>query len=182
MRAVDHAVGSLCSRRAQEFTDTTFRGLQTLSQSLRVNRENPHELDARHDRQIGVWLSSTAMMRGQYGASHGLSWHLSAVADIAQGHTLCVLLPSVLRDNAPSNRTRQRQVSVAMGRGDVEAADAVLELIKYRGMPYRLRDVGIDRSHFDKIATDTLHNPLVRNNARPIDSKTDVLEILEMAW
>lgn len=183
MRAVDHAVGSLCSRRPQEFTDTTtFRGLQMLSRSLRRNRQNPQDLDARLDSRIGVWLSSTGMMRGQYGASHGLSWHLSAVADAAHGHTSCVLLPSVLRYSAPANRAQQAQVSRAMGRNELEAADAVLELIRDLDMPYRLRDVGIERSHFEKISTDALHNPLVRNNARPIKGKEDVLEVLEMAW
>ena len=69
-----------------------------------------------------------------------------------------------------------------MGRPDMDAADAVMELLIDLEMPHRLRDVDIKREHFDKIATDALHNPLVRNNPRSIDRKDDVLAILEMAW
>ena len=183
IRAVDHAIGSLCSRQAQPFTDATcYSGLETLSESLRLNKRRPDGVEARLDSQLGVWLSSTGMMRGQYGASHGLSWHLSAIADVPHGHCSCVLLPSVLRYNKPANVAQQVKVSRAMGRPDMDAADAVMELLIDLEMPHRLRDVDIKREHFDKIATDALHNPLVRNNPRSIDRKDDVLAILEMAW
>ena len=183
MRAVDHAVSSLCSKRAQPFTDAlSERGLAMLATSLRITRQNPADIDQRMECQLGVWLSSMGMMRGQYGASHGLSWHLSAVADVPHGHCSCVLLPSVLRYNAPVNAEQQMVVSRVMGRPDKPAADAVLDLIHDLGLPYRLSQVGIKREHFAKIATDAMHNLLVRNNSRPIERPEDVLEILEMAW
>jgi alcohol dehydrogenase class IV len=183
MRAVDHAVGSICSRNAQPFTEaTTTRGLRMLNRSLRVTLTDPSDLEARLESLVGVWLASTGMMRMQYGASHGLSWHLSAVADVPHGHCSCVLLPSVLRWNEPVNSTQQKLVSEMLDRPDLSAADAVLDLIAALGLPSRMRDVGIKREHLDKIAHDAMHNLLVRNNPRPIRRVEDVSEILEMAF
>lgn len=183
MRAVDHAVGSLCSKNPNPFTDaTTAVGLEMLNRTLRAVRQNPQDLQIRLESQLGVWLSSTGMMRMQYGASHGLSWHLSAVADVPHGHTSCVLLPSVLRYNEPVTRERQRKVAALLGQPETSAADAVLNLIAALDMPSRMRDVGIREEHLDKIARDAMHNLLVRNNARPIDRVEEVREILDMAF
>lgn len=183
MRAVDHAIGSICTANPNPLTDaTTPEGLRRLAGAMRRVKARPDDLEARLDCQLGVWLSSTGMMRMQYGASHGLSWHLSAVADVPHGHCSCVLLPATLRFNAPVNAERQKIVSDCLGAPDAAAADAVLALIDELGLPSRLRDVGIERQHFDKIAKDAMHNLLVRNNPRRIDRPEQVLEILEMAW
>lgn len=183
MRAVDHAVGSLCSRNPNPFTDaTTAIGLDMLNRSLRAVRQHPDDLQIRLESQIGVWLSSTGMMRMQYGASHGLSWHLSAVADVAHGHCSCVLLPSVLRYNQPVTSERQCRIAEILGAPEKSAADAVLDLIKALDMPWRMRDVGVKVEHLDKIATDAMQNLLVRNNVRAIDRVEQVREVLDMAW
>lgn len=183
MRAVDHAVESICSRFAHPFTDSTcIYGLRMLARALRASKKDPANLDERLNAQIGVWLCSTGMMRGQYGASHGLSFHLSAVAEVPHGHCSCVLLPNVLRFNKDHNAAQQKLVSEALERPGMDAADAVSELIDDLGLPKRLRDVGIKREHFDQIARDSMHNMLVRNNPRPINQVADSLAILELAW
>ncbi len=183
MRAVDHAIGSLCSKHPTPFSDaTTVKALGMLNRSLRRVVVAPDDLDARLESLVGVWLASTGMMRMQYGASHGLSWHLSALADVPHGDCSCVLLPSVLRFNQSVNGERQRAVSEALGRPDLDAADAVLDFIQALGRPYRLRDVGITRAHIETICQDAMHNLLVRNNPRRIDRPEHVREIIEMAW
>lgn len=183
MRAVDHAIGSLCSKHPTPFSDaTTVKALGMLNRSLRRVVVAPDDLDARLESLVGVWLASTGMMRMQYGASHGLSWHLSALADVPHGDCSCVLLPSVLRFNQLVNGERQRAVSEALGRPDLDAADAVLDFIQALGRPYRLRDVGITRAHIETICQDAMHNLLVRNNPRRIDRPEHVREIIEMAW
>ncbi|MGH7040713.1 MAG: iron-containing alcohol dehydrogenase [Acetobacteraceae bacterium] len=183
MRAVDHAIGSLCSRRANPFTDaTTLRALGMLNRSLRRIVDAPDDLDARLESLVAVWLASTGMMRMQYGASHGLSWHLSAIADVPHGDCSCVLMPAVLRYNEPVNAVQQGQISEALGHPGLPAADAVLDLVRAVGRPHRLRDVGITREHIDVICHDAMGNLLVRNNPRPIDRPEQVREILDLAW
>ena len=183
MRAVDHAIESICSRTAHPFTDSTcLHALGMLHRSLLATKADPADLKERLDGQVGVWLASTGMMRGQYGASHGLSFHLSAIAEVPHGHCSCVLLPAVLRYNKPVNADRQGRVAEMLGRAGEDAADALTAFIGELGLPTHLRDVGIRREHFAQIAADAMHNLLVRNNPRPVNHPDDVLAILEMAW
>ena len=183
MRAVDHAVESLCSKAPQPFTDATCsRGLSMLAASLRRNREMPDDLDARLESQMGVWLSTTGLGRIPWGASHGIGHQLGAVAGVPHGHCSCVMLPSVLRYNEPVNGEQQKAVATAMGRPDLPAADAVHELVKDLGQPSTLRDVGVDRSHFEAIIKGSLTNLFVNQNPRPITDGEQIREILEMAY
>ncbi len=183
MRAIDHAVESLCSKAPQPFTDATCtRGLSMLSTSLRRNQEAPGDLEARLESQMGVWLSTTGLGRIPWGASHGIGHQLGAVAGVPHGHCSCVMLPSVLRYNEPVNASQQRAVADAMGRPDLSAADAVQELVRDLGQPTTLREVGVERSHFEAIIKGALTNLFVNQNPRKITDGGQIREILDMAF
>jgi alcohol dehydrogenase class IV len=183
VRAVDHAVETVCSRAPQPFTDATcLYGLSMLNESLRRNKAEPGDLDARLQSQLGVWLASTGLGRVEWGASHGIGHQLGAVAAVPHGYTSCVMLHNVLRYNQALNSERQVLVSRAMGRPDEPAADLVRGLVEDLGMPSTLREVGVKREHFDAIARGGMENMFVRSNPRPIRSPQDIVEILEMAW
>jgi alcohol dehydrogenase class IV len=183
MRAVDHAVESLCSKAPQPFTDATCeRGLAMLATSLRRNREAPDDLDARLESQMGVWLSTTGLGRIPWGASHGIGHQLGAVAGVPHGHCSCVMLPSVLRYNHVVNAPQQKTVAAAMDRRGLEAGDAVAELVDDLGQPATLRDVGVTRDQFDPIVEGSLTNLFVSQNPRKISDRDQIREILDMAW
>lgn len=183
IRAVDHAVETICSRRPQPFTDATcLHGLGMLARSLSVNRSQPSNLQARLDSQLAVWLASTGLGRVDWGASHGIGHQLGAVAGVPHGHCSCVMLPSVLRWNHAVTADAQATVARALGRTDGNAAEAVLDLIRALGQPYRLQDVGVRREHFPAIAKGAMQNMMVRSNPRPINAEADIYEILEIAW
>ncbi len=183
IRAVDHAVETICSRAPQPFTDATcLHALAMLNRSLPRNKAMPSDLDAQLDSQFGAWLASTGLGRVEWGASHGVGHQLGAVADVPHGHTSCVLLPSVLRYNKPTNGEAQKQVATAMGRPNDEAADAIGDLISALGMPRTLRDVGVKKEHYDFIASGAMQNMMVRSNPRPISTPDQVKEILDLAW
>jgi alcohol dehydrogenase class IV len=183
IRAVDHAVETICSRRPQPFTDATcLHGLSMLARSLPLNRSEPTNLEARLDSQLAVWLASTGLGRVDWGASHGIGHQLGAVAGVPHGHCSCVMLPSVLRWNHAVTAERQAMVARALGRSDGDAAAAVLDLVRALGQPYRLQDVGVRREHFPAIARGAMQNMMVRSNPRPITAESDIHEILEIAW
>ena len=183
IRAIDHAVETVCSRAPQPFTDATcLQGLKMLSASLKVNHSTPMDLNARLDSQLGVWLASTGLGRVEWGASHGIGHQLGAVANVPHGHCSCVMLPSVLTWNFNVNSGQQKMVANAMGRSDGNAAKAVSELVAALQQPGRLRDVGITKDHFSAIATGAMQNMMVRSNPRPILVESDIFEILEIAW
>jgi len=183
VRAIDHAVETICSTSHQPFTDATcLRGLQLLSHGLRQVKRDPSNLQARLDCQLGVWLSSTGIMRVPMGASHGIGHQLGAVAGVAHGHTSCILLPAVMRYNVSVNADRQKLIAQALGSPDQPAHALLTSFIQDLGMPTTLQEVGVKRSQFQAIANGAVHNIFVRANPRSIDSASQVLEILDSCW
>jgi maleylacetate reductase len=183
IRAVDHAVETICSRKPQPFTDATCaHALRLLSKSLPANRANPEDLSARLDSQLAVWLATTGLGRVDWGASHGIGHQLGAVANVPHGHCSCVMLPSVLRWNRSINGPQQAVVAQAMGASDDDAATAVARLVETLGQPARLRDVGVRQEHYDAIAAGAMQNVFVRSNPRPVTSPDQIREILDLAW
>jgi maleylacetate reductase len=183
VRAIDHAVETICSTGHQPFTDATcLHGLQLLSQGLSNVKHDPTDIQARLDCQLGVWLSATGIMRVPMGASHGIGHQLGAVAGVAHGHTSCILLPAVMRYNLPVNAERQKLVAKALGFPERPAHELLSSLISELGMPTTLQEVGVERSQFESIANGAMHNMFVRANPRSITTPSQVLEILESCW
>lgn len=183
IRAVDHAVETICSRSSQPLPDATaIHALRLFGQALPRSRANPDDLDARLDCQMAVWLAAFGLGRVEYGASHGIGHQLGAVGGVPHGHTSCVLLPSVLRWNESETREKQQLVSAAFNRAEDPAADVVAELIALLGQPGSLREVGVTENQLDVIAEGSLENMMVRSNPRPITKASQIREILDMAW
>jgi alcohol dehydrogenase class IV len=55
------------------------------------------------------------------------------------------------------------------------------ELTIRLGVPQTLRDLGLPEGQFDAIAHDTMKDPQISWNPRPV-SFSDVIELLERAW
>jgi maleylacetate reductase len=183
IRAVDHCVEGLCSREAHPYADAqALKGLSMLAQALPRVKQDPLDLDARMDCQIGTWLSMGPLSAGvPMGASHGIGYVLGAVYDVPHGYTSCVMLPSVMRWNKPDNAERQAQVAAAMGQPGHDAADVLDAFIRGLGMPRSLRDVRIGPEHFDRIAEQAMATPWVPRNPRKIDTPAQLREILLLA-
>ena len=183
VRAIDHAVETVCSNAHQPFTDATcLHGLKLLCSGLTRSKADPSDLAARLDCQLGVWLAATGIMRVDMGASHGIGHQLGAVANVPHGHTSCVLLPAVLDYNLAVNADRQALISEALGQPDVPASQLIGDTIKALGMPRSLREVNVKKSDFQAIAQGALQNMFVRANPRPIRTEADVCDVLERCW
>lgn len=183
VRALDHAVETLCSVDPTPFTDALSRqALEMLAAGLPASKAKPDNLEARLLCQQAVWLAASSINRVNYGASHGIGHVLGGLAGVPHGHTSCILLPSVLAWNEPATAERQKIVAQALGRPQASAAEAVRNLVASLGQPTRIRDVGVDRALLPKVAEQAMANLWVRTNPRPIRGPKDVLAILESAW
>ncbi len=181
VRSIDHACEGLCASDTFPYLDQQFLGaLRLLNASLPRTRKAPDDVEARSLSQQGVWVVSAGIGQVKNGASHGLGYILGAMG-VAHGETSCVLLPAVLAWNAPLNADRQAMISEALGRPDTPAANAVRDLVAGLGLPTRLADVGIPEDRFDRIAEVGVRHPTVLANPRPITTREDILEILELA-
>lgn len=183
LRAVDHAVESLCAIDANAYCDgLSLHALKLFKDCLPRSKTAPGDLAARLTCQQASWLAASTIARVEYGASHGISHALGAVANVPHGYTSCVLLPSVLAYNAPSTAGPQAMIAQALGRHGMSASEAVGDLIAALGLPRTLREVGVTRGQLPTIAENAMRNPWVRSNPRPIEGSDQVMAILEAAW
>lgn len=184
IRAVDHAVESYCSARANPVTEGfSLQGLRLLSRALPRIKADPGDLESRLEAQFGAWQAVAAVAADAgVGASHGIGYVLGGTYGVPHGHTSCVMLPAVLRWNASVNGQRQRALSAAIGAPDRPAADLIAELVAGLNLPGSLRAVNISWDSLDEIARRALGYEPVRMNPRRISSPQDVREILELAW
>ena len=183
IRALDHCVEGLCSIRANSYCDgALMHGLRLLSQALPRVKADPADLEARLQCQIGTWLSMTGVQAGlPMGASHAIGHVLGGTCDVPHGYTSCVMLPAVLRYNAPVNAARQALVSEAMGRPGAPASEVVAGFVAGLGLPRRLSEVGVGPERFDLVAKNAMHDRWTHTNPRSISGPEAVREILEMA-
>jgi maleylacetate reductase len=183
VRAVDHCVEGICSAEAHAYGDAqALKGLSLLAKGLPRVKAEPADLEARLECQLGTWLSMGPLSSGvPMGASHGIGYVLGAVFDVPHGHTSCIMLPAVMRWNAPVNAQRQALISIAMGRPGDDAAAVLDTFIGGLGMPRSLGAVNIGRKHFPRIAEQAMATPWVPRNPRPIKGPMEVREILELA-
>lgn len=184
IRAVDHAVESFCSTFANPATEpSSLQGLKLLARSLPAIKTSPHDQAARLEAQFGMWQSAVPSSAGiPMGASHGIGYVLGGTYGVAHGHTSCVMLPAVLKWNSAVNAERQRELAAAMGRPGEEPSALISALVRNLNLPGSLREVGIKREQLDDIAVRALTYGPVQKNPRPIRTKEDVFEILELAW
>jgi maleylacetate reductase len=184
IRAVDHAVEDICSPLCQPLSEgASAQALKLLGHGLRGVKNDPTNLDARLECQLGAWMSMIGSQTGvPKGASHGIGHVLGGTAHVPHGYTSCVMLPHVLRFNHPVNADRQALVSDALGDRDAPAADLVAGLIGDLGLPSRLRDVGVKAEQLDRIAELSMHDRWIHTNPRKIDGPPVVRELLDAAW
>ena len=187
IRAVDHCVEGICSHEANAYGDAqALKGLSLLVAGLMGVKADPGDMGARLDAQMGAWMSMGPLASGvPMGASHGIGYVLGAAFGVPHGYTSCVMLPAVMRWNAPANAARQALVADAMGEvpGAVSeaAADKLAALIYNLGMPVNLRAIEIAEVDFPMIAESAMNTPWVPRNPRTIGGPGDIIEILKIA-
>jgi len=183
IRAVDHAAEGLSSLQNNPYCDSAaMQALRLLAHALPRVKEDPSDLDARLHCQIATWLSMTAYIGGvPMGASHAIGHVLGGTCNVPHGYTSCVMLPAVLRWNAPVNKERQSLVAEAMGRPGADASELLHDFISGLGLPRSLHEVGVNVDQFELIARNAMHDRWLHTNPRKIQGPEEVMEILQMA-
>ncbi|MEO0420381.1 MAG: iron-containing alcohol dehydrogenase [Pseudomonadota bacterium] len=181
MRAVDHAIETLCSIAATPFTDAlALEALAKLASSLRTSAADKGDLQARENAQLAVWLASSGLNRTPYGASHGIGHQLGAVAGVPHGICSCVLLPAVLDWNAEFSSEAQARIADTLGAET--AAKGVRALLADLGLPSRLSEAGVRRDQLPQIASGSVENRWVKTNPKPLETSQDIERLLTAAF
>ncbi|WP_413194895.1 iron-containing alcohol dehydrogenase [Pararobbsia alpina] len=190
--AMVHAIEAYTSARLKNPVSDMFamRALELLSSHLLFACDRPDDRDAREAMLLGAMLAGQAFSNAPVAAVHALAYPVGGIFHVAHGLSNSLVLPHVLRFNAPVAATLYadlaRIVSPA-AQGSDEARTAALiaridEMVTATGIPRRLREVGVGESDLERMASDAmLQTRLLVNNPREV-SEADALAIYTAAY
>ncbi|XXH04950.1 mgpp2cl-1, protein phosphatase 2C-like protein 1 [Hypoxylon texense] len=197
IKAVDHCVETLCSLGSNDVADESARdGLAKLIPGLIKSKQNPKDLEARLQCQLGARDSMSSASQGiPLGASHGIG-HQLGPAGVGHGETSCILNPAVCKYNYKKGANVERQNAIIkilwedpkareifdqerLERETADLGDLMDAIIRALGLPRTLKEFGIGEDKLDTIAEHSLKDRWVQSNPAPLD-KAGVLEILKM--
>ncbi len=171
MDAVTHCIETFLSPRFNPPADAiALDGLSRAFRSIVEATRNGSSLEARTEMMMAALQGGMTFQKG-LGAVHGLSHPLGGLQALRLHHgTLnAVLLPAVLRFNAPAIGPRLLALRRAMGLGEeADLADAILGLNRELGLPVRLSEMGVREEHLAGIGEAAARDHSTATNPRPI--------------
>ncbi len=147
--------------------------------------------DARGAMLLGAMLAGQAFANSPVAAVHALAYPLGGHYHIPHGLSNALVLPHVLRFNAPDAGTIYAEIAVdafpelsdigTQARADA-FADHLHRLAEECGLSMRLREHGVTRDSLPLLAEDAMKQTrLLVNNPRPLTYE-NALAIYEKAW
>jgi alcohol dehydrogenase len=185
--AIAHAVESFVTAKRTALSDACSREAWRLLQGHygRVLSE-PAGMEARAAMQLGAYFAGMAIEYSMLGAAHACANPLTARYGTAHGEAVALMLPHVVRWNAPVVGDRYAELLWITGRGTAgppgEALAQLLEhLAQVGGLPRRLREAGVPRDDLPLLAEEAAGQWTGTFNPRPMDA-AGALEIYECAY
>ncbi|MDA7551126.1 iron-containing alcohol dehydrogenase [Rhodobacteraceae bacterium] len=173
--AMVHAIEAYCIECFNPLCDgMALQGLRLVSQWLPVAVAEPENLEARGAVLTGSCLAGVAFLKG-LGAVHAISHMVGAEYDTQHGLTNAVILPSVLRYNAPSIEAKVAPMAQAMGLQNTDF-DAfygrICALLDELDIPRTLTEIGASNDCAPRIAAKALKDSAAETNPRPLTQET----------
>ncbi len=186
--ALAHAVESFVSTRrnplSQTFAREAWRMLET---SLPVAVQDPCNVEARGAMQLGAHYAGVSIENSMLGAAHALANPLTAHYGITHGLAVAVMLPHVIRFNAPVvgplYADLARDAGLVNGDPAVAAASIarrVTELLQIVGLPTTLTQCGVSTGILTVLAVEAAEQWTGRFNPRPL-AEADLHALYEAA-
>lgn len=166
------------------------RALTLLSDNIRQAVSQPGDIKARSAMLLGSMLAGQAFANSPVAAVHALAYPLGGQYGISHGLSNALMLPHVMRFNAPECPDHYAELASFVGAGNSGSASdrshaliaALCRLINDIGLPSRLRDVNIPESACPTLADDAMkQSRLLVNNPRTVNYD-DALQLYQDAW
>jgi alcohol dehydrogenase len=144
--AMAHAVETfVCLKRNELSNRFALDAWRRLTASFSTVIQNPIDLEARRQMQLGACLGGMAIEHSMLGAAHAAANPLTANFGIVHGYAVGLMLPHVVRFNAEVAAAEYKALAGAVGRerGAEAIANYLTELLEAAGMRTRLSELGV---------------------------------------
>ncbi|HEV7746497.1 MAG TPA: iron-containing alcohol dehydrogenase [Pyrinomonadaceae bacterium] len=188
--AVAHAVETFVTTGRNAFSEVFSReAWRLLERNYERVITEPDNLKARGAMQLGAYFAGVAIENSMLGATHACANPLTAHYGTAHGASIAILLPSVVRWNAPVAAERYAEL-LRLSTGDNGAAEKdsserlarrLEELATAGGLNRTLGGVGVPLADLSMLAEEAAEQWTGRFNPRPFDSK-GALEVYQCAF
>ncbi|EPX83225.1 Alcohol dehydrogenase, class IV [Rubellimicrobium thermophilum DSM 16684] len=166
--------------------------LRLLGGHIRQVMADGSDRAARGAMLLGAMLAGQAFANAPVAAVHALAYPLGGMFHLAHGLSNALVLPHVLRFNAPAAAAAYARIApdafpdlaaiAPEERRALAFADRLAGLCRDLGLPARLRDLDIPREALPRMARAAMQQTrLLVNNPRPV-TEGDALAIYEAAW
>jgi aldehyde dehydrogenase (NAD+) len=190
MDALTHAIEAVVSRTGNPISEgLALQAIRMIAQYLPLCIERPLDLEARVQMQIASTMAGWAFSVAGVGLVHGMSHSLGARVGVPHGTANGILLPHVMRYNAPVAAGKLAQVARALGvTGDkddqalaLDAATQVASLLASTQHPTKLSDVGVKPSDLEACAALALTDGATMTNPRAVKNTAEIVAVYREA-
>jgi alcohol dehydrogenase len=176
--AVAHAVESFVCTKANPFSRMCSRSAwEYLAPNFETVLKEPHNLTARAAMQLGAHFAGMAIEAAMLGVCHSCANPLTAHYGLTHGVAVGLMLPHVVRFNAPAAGDQYAELAGTAER----LADRLAGLAAAAGLPKSLRDAGVSASILGLLAHEANQQWTARFNPRPV-TEDDILGIYQAAY
>ena len=129
-----------------------IKAIQMIHKYLPIAVEDPKNPEGRNGMAVAQYVAGMAFSNVGLGVDHGMAHPMSALHDVPHGVACAILLPTVMRFNAPAALDKYVDIAKALdvyrdGMTKEEAADAacteIENLSRRVGIPAHLSELGI---------------------------------------
>ena len=186
MDAMTHAIEGLITKGAWELSDMfEIKAIEMIHRYLPLAVNEPTNPVGRDGMAVAQYVAGMAFSNVGLGVDHGMAHPLSALHDVPHGVACAMLLPTVMRFNAPAALSKYVDIAKAVGvykegMTQEEAADAacteIENLSKLVGIPAHLSELGITEKDIDALADQAIEDVCTPGNPRPV-TREDIVAL-----
>ncbi|MDO4930566.1 MAG: lactaldehyde reductase [Bacteroidales bacterium] len=186
MDAMTHAIEGYITKAAWEMSDMfEIKAIEMIYKYLPIAVNEPQNPKGRDGMAVAQYIAGMAFSNVGLGVDHGMAHPLSALHDVPHGVACAMLLPVVMRFNAPAAKEKYAEIAKACGvykdgmttDEAVEAAcKAIEDLSKLVGIPQHLTELGITENDIPALAEQAINDVCTPGNPREV-TKEDIVAI-----
>ena len=186
MDAMTHAIEGLITKGAWELSDMfEIKAIEMIHRYLPLAVNEPTNPVGRDGMAVAQYVAGMAFSNVGLGVDHGMAHPLSALHDVPHGVACAMLLPTVMRFNAPAALPKYVDIAKAVGvykegMTQEKAADAacteIENLSKLVGIPAHLSELGITEKDIDALADQAIEDVCTPGNPRPV-TREDIVAL-----